>query len=217
MKFRSQIKSLLPCAFIVSSACGSHPASVEQTPKLVNLTVSVNKPLAKAVEHGDPAVPSTQYLYERALMNGPWGEPSLLTQLLPPTGGMNCSPSYISAQNRSFSIQLPTDLEDRSHNLIAITPSGRILIIYTPSDSTSDEGRFYNNPISWKTVQNQSDFSLTAEAFDGRFPNTDKPVATLIADGVFIIALVNATTAKDLAMTNEKPTVYATCSIHWTP
>ena len=161
-----------------------------------------------------------QALFTRALTKGPWGEEPVVVETLPSQGGLECTPRAITSRNPEFSITLPEKVEDRRHDLVAITAGGSILTIYQPYDSSEVETEDVlpiNAELSWSLAKIQRSFDLSAFVFDGLYKDDVRPSGVFLNEGVYIVALVNSADAELLRANGDKPTVYAACSIHWTP
>ena len=158
-------------------------------------------------------------LLKRAVMDKPWGEPALLEAPLDAESEMACRPRSINAKNPNFNLVLPEAVTNRSHNLIAVTPAGYVFQIYSPYGEDVELADIIvpSNDISWPKAKTQSNFTVSASDLQGLGRNQNEPTPIFLQKGVYIFALVNSSDSTLLKTNGDNLTVYAACSIHWTP
>lgn len=207
---------------VALSGCqAEQPAAIVKTDAVAGATGDAG--IGQDIAESTPAAAKAKLGYDdivrRAIMEGPWGEPALLQGALAPKGDMHCSPTAISAKSPGFTITLPAHLDARRHSLVAISPAGGVLELYTPVDVTVEQGDIIipNTDITWDKVRSNNRFTLSADAFDGLPPGEERPTGVFLVAGTYVLALTDGVDRQIMKANGVTPQVYAACTIQWTP
>lgn len=139
----------------------------------------------------------------------------------PPAGnfGMTCAPPAIRTGAPAMVLTLPARAADRRHVLAVVTPTRGLLELYTPYGAEVEEEDLLlpSDVISWAKTRYRSRFAVRASELDGLRPGGEAPEALFIEAGRYRFALVNGIDPGVLRAGRAGVTVYAACSVDWTP
>lgn len=223
MKFRWLTNSAIIFS-IALTGCGNTQSANDTAEQSAQAQEKADTPPEPDATVKTSAAPSSgdldkdyQHLFNRAVLHGPWGEPAIVKAVLPAQGGMACSPSALDKDKPDFTLTLPEAADVRNNRLVAISPSGGVLTIYAPTKAAGQEVA-PNTNVTWNLAKQQRVFPVSASAFDGLYIGETQPSGIFLEEGVYIFALVQGLgTDIRKADLNIGRTLYAACSVHWTP
>jgi hypothetical protein len=135
------------------------------------------------------------------------------------SAGLACTPARISPDAPAFRLDLPPRRIDREGSLAAISPDGRLHIIYISyGDDTDPEDLIIpSKSLDWESAKESSTYVVDARSFEALMSDAVVSRPLFREKGIYQFALLNSH-ARDLLELSHTPFwVIAGCVVEWTP